>query len=139
MHLHPPRHPTIRFVDNGASSVELVIAAPLLMTTILLSIQFAIWAHATQCAHAAAAEAAEAARLHDAVPAAGHARADHVLQQLATGVLTDAHVTVTRHPATTRVAVTGHAERVIPLPGLTMPVRIQVTAPTERWIPPGNP
>src|SRR6266496_4198474 len=53
----------LRKDQRGASTVELVIATPVLLLLILLIAQFALYLHATHIAQAAASEALSAARV----------------------------------------------------------------------------
>jgi len=121
--------------DRGAGSPEIVIATPLLMLLILMVIQFGIWAHATHVAEATAEEALAAARVQGGTAADGQQRASQVLAQIGSAVLTSPHVIVTRTATTTTVRITATAERVVPLPGLALPVTITVTGPVERFVP----
>ena len=121
--------------DRGAGSAEIVIAVPLLMLLILLIIQFAIWEHAEAIAHATAEEALAAARVQGGTAAAGQQRAGQVISQIGSSVLTGPQVSVTVTPADVTVAVTGTAERVLPVPGLSFPVTVTVTGPVEQFVP----
>jgi Flp pilus assembly protein TadG len=121
--------------DRGAGAAEIVIAVPLLMVLILLIVQFAIWAHASSVAQATAEEALAAARVQGGRAAAGQQRAAQVLGQIGSSVLISPHITVTRTGATATVVITGTAEEVLPLPGLSFPVHITVTGPVERFVP----
>jgi TadE-like protein len=116
--------------DRGAGSAEIVIAVPLLMLLILLVIQFAVWWNAESIAHATAEEALAAARVRGGTAAAGQ-----VISQVGTGVLVGPQVSVTTTPADVTVTVTGTAERVVPLPGLSFPVSVTVTGPVEQFVP----
>jgi Flp pilus assembly protein TadG len=121
--------------DRGAGAAEIVIAVPLLMLLILLIVQFAIWAHASSVAQATAEEALAAARVQGGSAAAGQQRAAQVLGQIGSSVLISPHVSVTRTAGTATVQITGTAEEVLPVPGLTFPVHITVTGPVERFVP----
>jgi len=121
--------------DRGAGVAELVIAVPLLMLLILLIVQFAIWEHAEDIAHATAEEALAAARVQGGTAAGGQQRAAQVISQIGTGVLTGPQVSVALTAADVTVRVTGTAERVLPFPGLTFPVTATVTGPVERFVP----
>jgi len=121
--------------DRGAGSAEIVIAVPLLMLLILLIIQFAIWWNAESIAHATAEEALAAARVQGGTAAAGQQRAQQVISQIGSGVLTGPRVSVTMTPADATVIVTGTAERVLPFPGLSFAVSVTVTGPVERFVP----
>jgi Flp pilus assembly protein TadG len=121
--------------DHGAGSAELVVATPLLMLLILLVIQFGIWAHATHVAQATAEEALAAARVQGGTAAAGRDRASQVLGQIGGAILIGPQVSVTRTATTVTVRITATAERVVPLPGLALPVIVTVTGPVERFVP----
>ena len=136
-----PGHPRMRRHarpwrgDRGAGAAEIVIAVPLLMLLILLIVQFAIWAHASSVAQATAEEALAAARVQGGSAAAGQQRAAQVLGQIGSSVLISPHISVTRTAGTATVQITGTAEEVLPVPGLTFPVHITVTGPVERFVP----
>jgi len=115
----------------------MVIAVPLLMLLILLVVQFALWAHASAVAQATAEEALAAARVQGGSAAAGQQRAHQVLAQIGGAVLAGPRITVTRSPVTATVQITGTAERVLPVPGLAVPVTVTVTGPVERFVPGG--
>jgi Flp pilus assembly protein TadG len=121
--------------DRGAGAVEMVIAVPLLMLLILLIVQFAIWVHASAVAQATAEEALAAARIQGGTAAAGQQRAVQVLGQIGSSVLVSPHVQVTRTAGSATVQITGTAEGVLPVPGLSLPVHITVTGPVERFVP----
>jgi len=136
-----PAHPSLRGLarrwrgDRGAGSAEIVIAVPLLMLLILLIVQFAIWAHASSVAQATAEEALAAARVQGGSAATGQQRAAQVLGQIGGAVLIHPQILVTRTGATATVQITGTAEEVLPVPGLSLPVHITVTGPVERFVP----
>ena len=121
--------------DRGAGSAEIVVAVPLLMLLILLVIQFAVWEHAEIIARATAEEALAAARVQGGTAAGGRQRAEQVISQVGSGVLVGPQVSVTMTPADVTVRVTGTAERVLPIPGLTFGVTATVTGPVERFVP----
>lgn len=115
--------------DDGSVSVELVVAAPLLLVLLLAAVQAGVWWHATHIAESVAAHALAAARVQDGTDDTGRAAGDRALAQLAGQVLTGATVAVTRDPQDARVEVTGTAMTVIP--GLALPVRAAASGPTE--------
>ena len=121
--------------DRGAASAEIVIAVPLLMLLILLVIQFAIWEHAEAIAHTTAEEALAAARVQDGTAASGQQRAAQVISQVGSSVLTSPQVSVARTAADVTAQVSGTAERVLPVPGLSFRVTATVTGPVERFVP----
>ncbi|MPZ28593.1 MAG: pilus assembly protein TadE [Micromonosporaceae bacterium] len=133
MTTHPRRERGGR--DRGAVSVEFAIAAPLVLFLLLLIVQFALWAHATHIAQAAANAGVQATRVHGGSTAAGHEQTQAVLEQMAGSTLTDPAVSVARTATDATVTVDGAATEV--LPGLSLPVHASVTAPRE--IVPGTP
>jgi Flp pilus assembly protein TadG len=125
--------------DRGAGAAEVVLAVPFLMLLILLIAQFAVWEQASAIAQATAQEALAAARVQGGTSADGQQRAAQVLAQIGSPVLTGTKVTVTRTAATVTVEVTGTAEQVLPLQGLSFPVMATAAGPVERFIPdPGS-
>ncbi|MBE3204734.1 TadE family protein [Parafrankia irregularis] len=119
--------------DAGAASVELVIATPLLITMLLVVIQFALWAHASHVAASAARGGADAARVYGAAPTAGDDAARLILAQLGGTVLTGTGVQLDRRPETVTVTVTGNAVSL--LPGISLPVTGHATGTLERPTP----
>jgi len=120
---------------DGGQASELAIAAPALFAILLLLAQFVVWAHGQTCARATAGAAAEAARSEHGTAAAGRARAEAVLAQLGTGVLIQPETSVVRNAGSVRVTVTARAQRVLPVAGLTLPIKGSATAPVERFVP----
>ena len=121
--------------QRGSATVEITIAAPLAIFLLLLVVQYAMWAHATHIAQAAANTGVQAARAHGGSTTDGHADTHAMLDQLAGAVLTGTSVTVDITPTEATVTVTGTAMSV--LPGIQLPVRATVTAPREQI--PGTP
>jgi Flp pilus assembly protein TadG len=115
--------------ERGAATTELVIVMPLLLSMVLVIAQWALWAHATHIAQAAASEALSAARVHGGTVAAGQAQAQHVLSQLGRGPLTSPQVSVTRDAHRAAVTITGAATSVLPF--LRLPVHAEVAGPVE--------
>jgi Flp pilus assembly protein TadG len=118
-------------VDRGAVSVQLVIAAPLMLLLLMLIVQFAVYLHASHVAQASAAQALAAARVEGGSAADGNAQAEAVLNDLAQGVLLQPEVTVVRGAARVRVEITGVAQMVVP--PLRLPVHVVAEGPAEEW------
>ena len=116
--------------DDGGASVELVLAAPVLVLLLMLVVQFAVGAHASHIAQAAANAGAQAGRLYHATNGDAQTAATTLLAQSAGTILANPVVSVTRTATTITVTVTGTASTVVP--GLTVPIRASVTAPVER-------
>jgi hypothetical protein len=115
--------------DRGSTTVELVVATPLMLLLLMLVVQFALWAHAGHIAQAAANSGVQAARAYRSAPDAGSAEARTVLEHSAGSILTGVQVTANRDAQTATVTVTGQALAVVP--GLHLAVRASVTAPRE--------
>jgi Flp pilus assembly protein TadG len=121
--------------DRGAGAAEVVIAVPLLMLIILVIVRFAVWEHAVSVAQATAQEALAAARVQGGSAAAGQQRAAQVLSAVGSAVLVHPQVSVARTAVTATVQIHATAERVVPFPGLSLPVTVTVTGPVERFVP----
>ncbi|WP_020663115.1 TadE/TadG family type IV pilus assembly protein [Amycolatopsis benzoatilytica] len=119
--------------DRGEATVELVLAAPLLMLALLAIIQFALWSHATHVAQAAASQALAAARTQNGTAAAGQRAGRRLLDQLAGTSLHSPRLVVDRGPATASATVAGEAAAV--LPGFRLPVHAESVGPVERFVP----
>jgi hypothetical protein len=113
-----------------------VIATPLVLLMLLAVVQFALWSHATHIAQAAAAQGLAAARVQNGTAAAGTARAQQMLDQLAAGPLASANVATTRSGESASVRITGTAAQVIPF--LSLPVHAEAAGPVERFVPFGR-
>lgn len=123
----PPPGDTAR----GASSTELVVAFPAVLTIILLAFQFGLYLHAAQVAEAAAQEAVEVAQGERAGAADGTAAARGLLGQL--GALRRPQVTVDRSSTTVTARVTGSAQVLVP--GWPVAVEGVAEGPVERFVP----
>jgi Flp pilus assembly protein TadG len=100
--------------ERGASSIELVIYAPILMLAIFLTIQFSLIFLGNQAASSAAREAARTARTTLDRGAAEEAGSSYSAK-IGKGILEDVTVTVEPIGAEqVRVVVTGHALKITP-------------------------
>jgi Flp pilus assembly protein TadG len=121
--------------DRGAVTAELAVAMPLLLLVILLIAQFAVWAHATHIAQAAASETLAATRVYGGSTSMGYVEANHVIAQLGDGPLRSPATTITRGAQQSTVEVRGEAASVVPF--LHLPVVARAVGPTERVTPGG--
>jgi Flp pilus assembly protein TadG len=121
--------------DLGTASVEVTLAMPLLGLLLLLMVQFAVWAHATHIAQAAANQGVQTARAYGSTPAAGADDTNTILDQTAGSILVNRTVNATNTATTSTITVTGRAATVVP--GLSLPIHVHVTAPRE--LIPGTP
>jgi hypothetical protein len=102
------------------------------MLLVLVIAQFAVWAHATHIAQAAASQALSATRVQGANSVNGEAEASAVLRQLG-GALHFPRTVISRDAEQSRVEITGEASSVVPF--LRLPVVVRVIGPTERFVP----
>ena len=117
--------------ERGASSVEMVLALPIVLTVLFLAVQAGMWFYARSIALAAAETGARTSSMLDSSLQAGLSDA----RSFATGVggttLTGVTVTGDRSATTTTVTVTGHTVRLVPFMDLT--VSQTATVPVERY------
>jgi Flp pilus assembly protein TadG len=118
--------------DRGAASTELVIAMPLLLLLVTVSMHVGLWFHARHVVNAATQEGARAARALGATDADGQLRAQQMLDELG-GSLTDTRITVERAGGVVTVRVTADAPPVGP--GLTLGVDAATSSPVEEFRP----
>jgi len=131
--------PVPRGRDRGASTIELVILAPLLLGMIWLTIQFALWYQGRQVALAAAQIGARVAS-QDAVRVPDWAaRAERSAQDYYRGLGTKVlggQIGATAEPSgvgQVRVTVTGTAVSIVP--GLTLTIHETAGGPVDCFRP----
>lgn len=100
---------------------------------LLAIVQFALWSHATHIAQAAASQGLAVARAQNGTAAAGTSSAQQLLDQLASGPLTDSTVISDRTAASASVRVSGIATSVVPF--LSLSVHAEAVGPVERFVP----
>ncbi|HEY3733709.1 MAG TPA: TadE family protein [Streptosporangiaceae bacterium] len=129
--------------DSGASSIELVILAPIVILSILLIGQFAMWYQARHVAIAAAQAGARVAR--DAPQASGQAwqgqataAALTLAHQLGGSLLQGSSAQPVGGGSQRGVEVSGTAPSIIPIPGLTFHINETSEGPTECFRPSGD-
>ncbi|MEV2276817.1 TadE/TadG family type IV pilus assembly protein [Nocardiopsis sp. NPDC049922] len=120
--------------DDDRGSAELAVAAPLLLLLVLFVVQAALWTHADHVAASIARQSAEAARTVEG--AGGQANAEAIADELGGTLLIDRTVSVVRGPTEATAVVEARVRSLIP--GLTFPVRHELTVPVERFVPPGG-
>lgn len=120
--------------DRGSSTTEVVIILPVGFLLILLAVQFGVWAHASHVAHAAAHAGIQTARAQDGTTQLAHQETAGMLHNLGGGgLLVAPTVTVDRDATTATVRVEGTAAAVVP--GLHLPVRVELSGPVDQWTP----
>ncbi|KEG44365.1 hypothetical protein DJ64_00070 [Streptomyces griseorubens] len=121
--------------DRGDASVQMAIVYPFVLLATIAVIQASMWYYARQIALTAAREGVTAARVYQAGPADGAARARQVLGRTAGDSLRSLSVSASSDGERVRVQVTGVAQSMIPgMSGLT--VTQSASGPVERWIEP---
>ncbi|MFC7326863.1 TadE/TadG family type IV pilus assembly protein [Marinactinospora rubrisoli] len=122
--------PNRRSDDRG--SAELAVATPLLLLLVLLVVQVAIWMHGDHVATSVAQRAIDAARTAEEGDAQSYA--ESVADDLGGSMLSERSIVIERGATTARVAVSAEVPTIIP--GFSWPVRHELTAPVERFVPP---
>lgn len=126
--------------DAGVTEVVLIV--PVLLTLVVVIVQFGLYFHASQIALAAAQDAAGHARTDGATLTAGRDLAQKLLDDTAPTLIEDERITVglgradgVLDPAGTFVVVdvTGEVASIVPF--LRLRVHAREVAPTERFIP----
>lgn len=122
-----------RMRDDGSATVEMVIAAPVLLLLLLLIVAGGVWVHAAHCAQAAADRAVEVARAYQSSATAGQAAGAETISALASAIISDPTVSVSRTATTVTAVVTGHVSGIVP--GMSWTVRAEAAGPVERFVP----
>jgi Flp pilus assembly protein TadG len=117
--------------ERGGSTIELVIATPLLLLLVMLIIQFGVWQHASSIARTAAQDGLRMTRTDGGTPQDGQDRAYSLLAQLGSSVVVNPVVTVERTDLDAAVRVEAQSQSIIP--GITLPVRAFATGPVESF------
>ena len=102
--------------DDGLA--EFVVCIPVFFLAVLLAVQFALWAHASHLARAAAEQGASTAAAYGSTPAAGTSAAYRF-------------ITTTGAGDTVQVTITGRAQVIIPW--LSMQVSATSVEPVQEF------
>lgn len=117
--------------EHGASAVDYVIMASLLVMIFASLVQFGIRYHANRVAEAAAREGAVDAASWDGTAAAGRSTAQGYLDSTGRPAVTGSKATANRSATEARVTVTVQVISLVPW--LDGPIRSTATAPVERF------
>jgi Flp pilus assembly protein TadG len=110
-----PRDPGPRRMRGEEGLAAFVVCIPAFFLAVLLAIQFALWAHASHLARAAAEQGASTAAAYGSTPAAGTAAAYQFIATTGPSSLTTPHVTTTTGTGNTvQVTISGRAQSLIP-------------------------
>ena len=113
----------------------MVVLFPVTLLIVFAIIQFGVWYHAADVAHAAAEEGVRAARVEGGTAQAGAERADQVLDENAGSLIIDRRVVPSRDANVARVEISGRSVRIVPIPLLVLPIHAVAESPVERFRP----
>lgn len=122
--------------QRGATTVQVVLIAPLLMLTLMTIVQAGLIFYAQAVVEAAAQEGAAEARRFDGTEAGAQSRTETYLEALNSKILEGRSVQVTRSAETAEVTVTGSVISLVPF--LELEIQESATGPVERYVPPVN-
>ena len=117
--------------ERGSSSVEMVIALPIVLTVLFLAVQAGTWFHARSIALASAQSGARTSAMLNSSLEAGLSSARSFAADVGGTTLTGVTVTGDRTATSTTVTVTGHSVRLVPFMDVT--VSQSATLPLERY------
>ena len=117
--------------ERGSSSVEMVIALPIVLTVLFLAVQAGTWFHARSIALASAQSGARTSAMLNSSLEAGLSSARTFAADVGGTTLTGVTVTGDRTATSTTVTVTGHSVRLVPFMDVT--VSQSATLPVERY------
>ncbi len=117
--------------ERGSSSVEMVIALPIVLTVLFLAVQAGTWFHARSIALASAESGARTSAMLNSSLEAGLSSARSFAADVGGTTLTGVTVTGDRTATSTTVTVTGHSVRLVPFMDVT--VSQSATLPVERY------
>lgn len=125
---------TARHQEAGATTLELAVLFPMVLALTFASIQVGMWYQARSICQGAAQAGVRAGRALD-VPAgpAASAAGSAYLHDVAGTLLLNGRVTASASTDQVRVSCAGQAQRVIPLPGLSVQVNQSAAAARERF------
>ncbi len=106
--------------ERGSSSVEMVIALPIVLTVLFLAVQAGTWFHARSIALASAESGARTSAMLNSSLEAGLSSARSFAADVGGTTLTGVTVTGDRTATSTTVTVTGHSVRLVPFMDVTV-------------------
>ena len=138
-----PRYPTPaaamrtiaghRRADRGSLSLELAILFPVVLMLTLGAVQTGLWFSARNMCQAAAEAGVRAGKVLNAPAGAGAAAARGYLRDVAGGLVVDPDLSEARTVTDITVSCAGHAQNVIPMPGLSIDLVQSSSAARERF------
>lgn len=122
--------------DSGAESVTLAVLFPLVLLLILTLVQAGLWWYAHSVASQAAQAGTDAGRPVGTTTAAASSAARTFATRAGQGVLNNPEIRAAVTADTVQVEVSGTAIRLLPIPGLDLPVTASAHAVKERFTAP---
>ena len=125
--------------ERGVATIELAVIFPVTLLIVFAIIQFGVWYHASDVAKAAAQEGVRAERVEGGTGQAGVDRANQILAgsglklSFLESLIGDRRIVPFRDQEVARIEVTGTCLRIVPIPGLSLPVRAVAESPVERF------
>jgi Flp pilus assembly protein TadG len=117
--------------ERGASSVEMVLALPIVLSVLFLAVQTGMWFYARSIALAAAQSGARTSAMLGSSLQAGLYDARSFAVRVGGSTLSGVSVTGDRSATRTSVTVTGHTVRLVPY--LDLSVSQTASVPVERY------
>jgi len=122
--------------ERGSATLELAIAAPVLLLLVVGLLQFGLWYHAHQVALASAQEGARVAAAEGGTLGAGETRARTLLHAGLGGAAGGLSIGGTEGRDTVTVEVRGSIRMLFPWPGgAVLPLHATAVAHKERFVP----
>lgn len=120
--------------QTGATTVQVVLIAPLLMLTLMAIVQAGLLFYARAVVEAAAQEGAAEARRFDGTAADAQAQAENYLTSLGPRMFEGRSIQVSRGAETAEVTVTGSVISLVPF--FDLEIEESASGPVERYVPP---
>jgi Flp pilus assembly protein TadG len=117
--------------ERGASSIEMVLALPIVLTVLFLAVQAGMWFYARSIALAAAQSGARTSAMLGSTLDQGLADARSFATRAGGTTLSGVTVTGHRSATSTTVRVTGRTVRLVPF--MDLAVTQTATLPVERY------
>ena len=118
-------------LEDGGATTEVTVVVPAAILLVFLTVQFALWLHASHVVTAAAQHGLSRLEAERGSSSEAALEARRFLGAAGGGVVLSPSIEVERSSDAARVAVAGSAVTVIP--GLHLPVRALAVGPVERF------
>ncbi len=125
-----PEH-TRRIDERGSTTVEMVVALPVVLLVLFIAVQSGMWFYARSIALAAAETGARSSAALNSTTQVGVADAQGFVANIGGTTLTNVTVTGSRNATQATITVTGNTIQLVPW--LVLPVSQTATLPLERY------